>query len=161
NRRYRATHARLLVPPLLTDQQGQAHQPVARLLPQPFGGLYSAADARCGGSRPQRRAATSARSPLPAGRSASSAGLCLPAIPPRSSLALRYFASASVSEPGPSVQRQAAVLLGEEMKRAGRVLYPGRPALVWRVYFGTWEGEGSRASRRLRPRGDVGTAAGA
>jgi len=33
------------------------------------------------------------------------------------------------------------------MKRASRVLYPGRPAVVWRVYFGPWEGEGSRASR--------------
>ena len=30
--------------------------------------------------------------------------------------------------------------------RAGRDI-PGRPVVVWRVYFGTWEGEGSRASR--------------
>src|SRR5262245_27841516 len=29
------------------------------------------------------------------------------------------FASVSVSEPGPPVQRQATALLGEEMKRAG------------------------------------------
>src|SRR5262249_7107116 len=51
------------------------------------------------------------------------------------------------SDPAPPVQRQAAALPGEEMKRASRVLYPGRPAVVWRVYFGPWEGEGSRASR--------------
>src|SRR5262245_33781445 len=38
------------------------------------------------------------------------------------------------------------------MKRAGRVLYTGRPAVVWRVYFVTWEGEGSRASRLVRRR---------
>jgi hypothetical protein len=28
-------------------------------------------------------------------------------------------------------------------------VYPSRPVFVWLVYFGTWEGEGSRASRRL------------
>src|SRR5262249_43649556 len=46
----------------------------------------------------------------------------------------------------PSIPQSCAALLGEERKRADQV-YPSRPAVVWRVYFGTWEGEGSRASR--------------
>ena len=36
-------------------------------------------------------------------------------------------------------------------KEASRPLYPDRPAVVWRVYFGTWEGKGSRASRTEFP----------
>src|SRR5262249_4844950 len=36
---------------------------------------------------------------------------------------------------------------GDEGARAGQET-PGRPAVVWPVYFGTWEGKGSRASRR-------------
>jgi len=64
-----------------------------------------------------------------------------------SNLARRTSPTCSVSDAGPPVQRQAAALLAEEMKRAGRVLYSGRPAVVWRVYFGTREADGSRASR--------------
>src|SRR5262245_45370875 len=64
----------------------------------------------------------------------------------------------SVSDAGPPVQRQGAALLEAEMKRAGWDT-PGWPAFVWRVYFGTWEGEGSRASRYRLHRHATGTAA--